>query len=91
MKVKELMEILSKVDGDLEVTGSMGERLMTTTCADIIMDEFYEDKDCTFLDMNLLNVEVDSKQIKFIFINNNYPMHEFLEHMQNLITEKCCK
>ena len=90
MKVKELIEVLQKVDGNIDIVGTIGDsRFLRVAFAELIKEEWKINKD-TFSLMRIENISFENGALCFELYNPAYPYHEYLERMSNLINEKCC-
>lgn len=90
MKVKELIEVLQKVDENMEIIGTIGgSRFLRVAFAELIKEEWKIDKD-TFSVMKIENISFENGVLCLELYNPAYPYHEYLERMSNLIKEKCC-
>lgn len=90
MKVKELIEVLQKVDENMEIIGTIGDsRFLRAAFAELIKEEWKIDND-TFSVMKIENISFENGALCFELYNTAYPYHEYLERMSNLIKEKCC-
>lgn len=90
MKVKELIEVLQKVDENMEIIGTIGDsRFLRVAFAELIKEEWKIDKD-TFSVMKIENISFENGALCLELYNPAYPYHEYLERISNLIKEKCC-